>query len=204
MRVSIDPPSGAPLVTEVDESKADCGRELLRRLAAPAATLSGGGTVDVDISWTTIRLRATADEVFAEEPDYAGGTGRFTPSLSVTCHILELQRDMLRAVGAEGEAVAAGQYVRVSRDAMHGTSVVGLRQPDPEAPFTGWQLVTAGISDETEFGQYAVRELAQSRLAWIVPLVLPTGWSFRSVGHTLVEALSPQGQTFELLVSVDV
>lgn len=204
MRVSIDPPSGAPLVTEVDESKADCGRELLRRLVAPAATLSGSGTVDVDISWTTIRLRATADEVVAEEPDYAGGTGRFTPSLSVTCHILELQRDMLRAVGAEGEAVAADQYVRVSRDAMHGTSVVGLRQPDPEAPFTGWQLVTAGISDETEFGQYAVRELAQSRLAWIVPLVLPTGWSFRSVGHTLVEALSPQGQTFELLVSVDV
>ena len=204
MRVSIDPPSGAPLVTEVDESQAECGRELLRRVVAPAATLPGSGTVDVDIAWTTIRLRPTADEVVAEEPDYAGDAGRFTPSLSVTCRILELQREMLRAVGVEGEAIAADQYVRVSDDAMHGTSVVGLRQPDPEVPFTGWQLVTAGISDETEFGQYAVRELAQSRLAWIVPLVLPTGWSFRCVGHTLVEALSPQGQTFELLVSVDV
>jgi hypothetical protein len=92
MRVSVDPPSGAPLVTEVDGSQADCGRELLRRLVAPAATLSGSGMVDVDISWTTIRLRATADEVVAEEPDYAGDTGRFTPSLSVTWHILDMQR----------------------------------------------------------------------------------------------------------------
>jgi hypothetical protein len=204
MRVSIDPPSGAPLVTEVDESQAECGRELLGRLVAPAATLSGSGMVDVDISWTTIRLRATGDEVVAEEPHYAGDTGRFTPSLSVTCHILEMQREMLLTVGVEGEAVAPEQYVRVSRDAMHGTSVVGLRQPESEAPFTGWQMVSAGTLEETQFGQYAVRELAHSRLVWIVPLVLPTGWSFRCVGHTLVEAQSPQGQAFELLLSVDV
>lgn len=204
MRVSIDPPSGAPLVTEVDESQAECGRELLRRLGAPAATLAGSGMVDVDISWTTIRLRATPDEVVAEEPDYAGDAGHFTPSLSVTCHILDVQRDMLLTVGVDGEAVAPDQYVRVSRDAMQSTSVVGHRQPDPEAPFTGWQIVSAGTADEAEFGQYAVRELARARLAWIAPLVLPTGWAFRCVGHTLVDALSPQGQTFELLVSVDV
>jgi hypothetical protein len=204
MRVSVDPPSGAPLVTEVDESQAECGRELLRRLVAPAATLSGSGMVDVDISWTTIRLRATADEVVAEEPDYAGDTGRFMPSLSVTCHVLDIQREMLLTVGVDGEAVAADQYVRVSREAMHSTSVVGHRQPEPEAPFTGWQMVSAGTADDTEFGQYAVRELARSRLVWIVPMVLPTGWSFRCVGHTLVEALSPQGQTYELLASVDV
>ncbi len=204
MRVSIDPPSGAALVTEVDESQAECGRELLGRLAAPAATLAGSGMVDVDISWTTIRLRATPGEVVAEEPDYAGDAGHFTPSLSVTCHILDMQRDMLLTVGVDGEAVASDQYVRVARDAMDSTSVVGHRLPELEAPFTGWQIVSAGTPDEAEFGQYAVRELARSHLVWIVPMVLPTGWSFRCVGHTLVEALSPQGQTFELLASVDI
>lgn len=203
MRLAVDLPSGRSLLTEVDDSLTDCGRELLGRLVAAAATLAAGGTIDVDVAWTTIRLSATADGVIAEEPDYAH-PDRFTRSLSVTCRILDMQREVLRTVGAHGEPVTARQYVRVSREAMRSTSVVGYRDRDLEAPFTGWRIVSAASTDETEFGMHTVRELAACCLVWIVAMVLPVGWSFRCVGHTLVEAVSPEGQAHELLVSVDV
>lgn len=204
MRLSIDLKSGLRLVTEVDDAHAECGRELLGRLMAPAAMLAGSGTVDLEVAWTTVRLSATADEVVAEEPDYARDASRFTPSLAVTCRTLDMQRKVLQTVGVDGEPVTAEQYVRVSRDAMNSTSVAGYRHRDLEAPFSGWQIVSAAAADENAFGMHTVRELAASCLVWIVAMVLPVGWSFRCVGHTLVEGVSPEGRIYELLESVDV
>lgn len=205
MRVSIDLPSGRPLTAEVDDAHAARGHELLARLRKPAATLADRGTVDCELDWATVRLRATADAVVVTEPDYARDPAHFVPSLSVTCRVFDFQQMVLQAVGVDGQPVAAHQHVRVSLAAMRSTSVVGNRQPELEEPFTGWQLVsTASAADDKVGGLYTVRELAAHRVAWILGTVLPVGWSFRCVGSTLADGVSPAGRTHAFLISLDV
>jgi hypothetical protein len=204
MRLAVDLPSGRPLTSEVDEAHAARGREVLTRLVESAGTLADRATVDIELDWATVRLSAAPDAVIAEEPEYARDPSRFVPSLSVTCRVFDQQQNVLRAIGIDGQSVAAHQYVRASLAAMNSTSIVGYREADREEPFAGWQLVsTEALADCDASGQYSVRELAEHRLAWIVAMVLPTGWSFRCVGNTVADALSPTGQTYELLLSVD-
>jgi hypothetical protein len=205
MRLSIDLPSGQPLTTEVDDAHAARAHELLARLVEPAAMLADRDTSESELDWATVRLRAHAGAVVAEEPDYSRDPSRFVPSLSVTCRVFDAQQMVLGAVGVDSQPVAAHQYVRVSLAAMSSISVVGYRQRDLEEPFTGWQLVsTASAADDEVSGQYTVRELAEQHLAWIVAMVLPDGWSFRCVGSTVADCVSPEGRTYELLASLDV
>jgi hypothetical protein len=205
MRLSADLSSGRTLVTDVDDTLATCGRELLAELTSAARELSDAGVVEVEVAWAIVRLHAVGDHVFVEEPDYSHDPSRFTSSLSITCRIVDMQRMLLHRVGADGDYVTAKQYVRVSREAMQSISVVGHRHHDV-APFTGWQIVSARTTDPKgdDHGEYAVCELAAHRLAWIVAMVLPHGWAFRYVGNTLVDAVSPQRETHELNLSVDV
>jgi hypothetical protein len=205
MRLSADLSPGRTLVTDVDETLAACGRALLAELVPAARELPDGGEADVEVAWAAVRLRAAGDHVCVEEPDYSHDPSRFTSSLSNTCQIAGLQRELLRRVGADGDDVTANQYVRASSGAMQSISVVGHRHRDM-APFTGWQIVSAGTTDPEggEYGQYTVRELAAHRLAWIVALALPAGWAFRCVGNTIVDAVSPQRRTHELKLSVDI
>jgi hypothetical protein len=204
MRLAVDLPAGRPLTTEVDEAHAARGHEVLTRLVESALALEDHATVDTELDWATVRLRAMPDSVIAEEPEYSRDPNRFVPSLSVTCRVFDQQQTVLRTVGIDGQPVAAHQYVRVSLAAMNSTSIVGYREADLEEPFTGWQLVSTEAPAEADAsGQYTVRELAEHRLAWIVAMVLPTGWSFRCVGNTVADAVSPTGQTYELLTSLD-
>lgn len=204
MRLSIDLPSGRSLVTDVDEAHAACGRELLGRLVPPAAALPDGAAMEVELDWATVRLRANAEEVVAEEPDYPLDPSRTKPSLSITSQVFDLQRQVLQMVGGAGEAVTAGQYIRVSQDGMDSVTVVGFRHQEDEPIFSGWQLVSPGsIAQNEVFGLYTARELAAHRLVWIVALVLAAGWSFRCVGNTLVDAVSPAGQTYTVQASLD-
>ena len=203
MKLSTDLASGKALVSEVAEAGENCGRELLGQLATRAAALSDGDTQIVDIDWTVVRLRAESQTVVAEEPDYARNAGEFVPSLSVTCHILGLQRKLLGTLNAEDQPVGGQQYARVSLEALRAASVVGHRLKDDEKPFTGWQIVSTAPVRNQNYGLYSIRELAAQRLEWLVAMRLPTGWSFRYVGRTLVDCVSLAGRTFELNLSVE-
>ena len=100
--------------------------------------------------------------------------------------------------------VRAGQYVHVSQRAMHDPSVVGHRREGEGEPFTGWEIVsTREAPGSASFGYYTVEELAAQHPEWMAALHLPPGWSFRFAGHTLVDAVSPQGTTHTLKLAVD-
>lgn len=205
MRMSKELSSGRQLVIEVAEDQTDCGRKLLSQLATRADSVAVGEAVEVDACCTTVRLRSGKHEVVVEEPDYAQDPSRFIASLSVTCLISDSQQRLLHELGVNEDHVAASQYLEVSQEAMRSVSVVGYRREDQEEPFTGWQIVaTTGAAAEDSWGMYSVRELAAHRLVWIVPLVLPVGWSFRCVGNTLVDCVSPARQTHPLNISIDI
>lgn len=119
--------------------------------------------------------------------------------------IAQLQRDLLRTVGATGEPAGAGGYIRVARTALEAVSVIGRRYRD-DLPLTGWQIDAAHSAqpDHGVHGQFQLRELIADKPAWVVAAALPVGWSFLCVGNTIVEAVSPDGTTHEPMLSVDV
>jgi hypothetical protein len=118
--------------------------------------------------------------------------------------IAELQRELLGAVGTQGEPMGPGQYVRVARAALESVSVIGRHAAD-EPPVTGWQIDPARSagSDAGLYGQFDVAELMEERPVWAVAVALPVGWSFRCVGNTIVEARSPEGSAYDVMLSVD-
>jgi hypothetical protein len=92
--------------------------------------------------------------------------------------------------------VGATEFVHVSNAAMRAASVVGHRRAGERAPFTGWEVVAVGEAlDPAAFGYYTVSELAEARPSWLAALELPDGWSFRFVDDTLVDCVSPAGET---------
>jgi hypothetical protein len=142
--------------------------------------------------------------VSVEEPHYDDPNATdFVASVARTGRIFAKQEWLLQTLGVEGHAVDAGQYVRVSSVALHAVSVVGYRRPESELTFTGWEIVSASSPTSKGYGLYALRELSRLRLVWIAAMILPTGWAFRFVGQTLVDCVSPQGETREIMVSID-
>jgi len=201
MRLELPLPSGSVLVAEIDDTDESAGRELLQRLAPSATSLHDGRFLEVDLDWTAVRLRARGHEVYVEEPDYRRNVADFAPTFVLTCRVFAAQQQMLQALRVKGLPVKAQQFVRVSNDALQSVSVVGVRRPESESLFSGWQIVSTA-SDEAH-GQYTVRELSGNRLAWCVPLPLPAHWAFRFVGRSLVDAVSPDGKTHALNLSID-
>lgn len=119
--------------------------------------------------------------------------------------IHELQQELASRLGLQPQPLAPAQYVRVETSALQADAVVGRRSDDEQDPFTGWELVpVSGSSAGWEFGQYSASELARLRPAWLVPLCLPMGWSFRCAGDTLVDVVDPQGVTRSMMLKLDV
>lgn len=113
--------------------------------------------------------------------------------------IRSARADLLSAVRAEVGAVDEGHgekggYVQVADLAMRVAGVFGMCHAGRiELPLTGWQLDPAFIpfDDDRVYGIYHVDELAARRPVWVVPLVLPAGWSFYCDGNTLIDVLAP-------------
>lgn len=205
MRLSVDLRTGKRLVAEVDATQEATGREILNELAAIADAPGMADAIEVELDWSILRLHGIGQEVLVEEPDYMHNPRRFIPSLLVTCSVFDAQQQLLRELEIDGDPATAQQYARVSREALQSTSVVGYRHTEAEAAFCGWQIVSAGSPiDQQTFGQYAIHELAAQRRAWIAAMVLPAGWSFRCVGNTVVDCVSPMGRTYKLQLSVDI
>ena len=203
MRLTLALPADRVLVAEVDPGHEAAGEMLLARLAAPASGLSAGESATVDVDWAPLRLRADERLVVAEEPEYGREGAPFHPSLTVTSALWAAEQRLIAELDLTPEPVTAMQFVHVSDEALRAGSVVGHRRERASGPFTGWEIVSP--TDELEaasFGYYTVRELAARRPAWLAALSLPRGWSFRFVAETLVDCVSPAGETHAVGLSI--
>ncbi len=190
-------------MADVDETDDACGRDILARLVSTAGDLREGENREVVIEWAVVRLAATSNLVVVQEPDYRRNPNEFIPSMATTARLFCKQRNILEQLGLSGEPVEASQYARVSTAAFGAVSVLGRRERDPENAFTGWQIESTDPSANDAFGMYTVREIAAKRLIWMAPLALPPGWAFRFVGNTLMDTVSPTGDTHTPLLSID-
>jgi hypothetical protein len=118
--------------------------------------------------------------------------------------LLQNQAEQLaRSLNVAAQPVRDADYVHVSDRALGAPAVVGYRNEEP-APFTGWQIfATSELPEHAAFADSSVAELSAQRPEWLVGLMLPTGWGFRIVGHTLVDCVSPQGITHALRIMVE-
>lgn len=199
MRLTRALPAGRALAADVDDADEAVGRMLLERLATTASALPAGASSTVDVDWATLRLRAAGQLVAAEEPGYGRDGEHFRPSLARTSRIFAAQRQLIAQLNVEPEPVTATQFVHVSAGAMGAAVVVGHRGDDESGPFTGWRVVSTTDEVETaSFGYYTVRELARQRPAWLAAMILPRSWSFRFSGSTLVDCVSPAGETYAI------
>jgi len=113
-----------------------------------------------------------------------------------------MQRQLLQTLAVDSQPVEENQYVHVSEAAARMPSVVGVRLAE-EKPFTGWQIVATNESPDTaKFGYWSVREIQAEHPAWVLALVLPTGWAFRFTGNTLIDCVSQIGERHVLKMSV--
>lgn len=203
-------PDGRTLRSEVDAADAAEGGLLLERLAAPACALGAGASTVVEVDWALVELRADAATVTAGEPDYHADPAAFVASLVLTSRVRAASQCLLRTVGATAAPVGARQFVHVAVEALQAVSVVGVREADDEAPFTGWRIVPAwGVppadaADGWRCGLHTVQELAALRPAWLAALCLPAGWAFRFAGRVLADAVAPDGTTHRLGLPVEV
>ena len=206
MKLALELSDGRILQAEADPAETAEGRALLRRLAAPAALLRAGETSIADVDWAVLQLRADERTVTVAEPDYHADPTAFVPSITLTSRVFAAERRLLRMLGVEGVPAGARQFVRVAADALQAVSVVGVRQADDEAPFSGWQIVPASTmpSADAAHGLYAVHELAALRPAWMAALCLPPAWAFRFAGRCLVDAVAPGGTTHALGILIEV
>jgi hypothetical protein len=122
---------GKWLVAEVSDKDAEAGRRLLERLAPHAASLVPGTTVDVELEWACIRLRADEDRVYAEEPNYALDAHDFRASLAITALIEATQHRLMRRLNINPQRILARQYVHVSSEAMDAPWVSARRRGRP-------------------------------------------------------------------------
>jgi hypothetical protein len=204
MTLTLNLQSGKSLVAEVAAKDAEAGRLLLERLADRAASLGPGTAVDVELDWARVRLRADEHRVYVDEPEYGGDARRFRPSLAITARLKSAQRQLMRRLNIRPQPVQARQYVHVSKQAMSAPSVVGFRREEENGPFTGWEIIsTAEAPEFASFGYYRVDELAAQHPAWIIGLPLPAGWSLRFVGNTLIDCVSPAGETHAVVLSFE-
>jgi hypothetical protein len=112
-------------------------------------------------------------------------------------------RRVLEALGAAEQRVHAEQYVHVSSSAIDAPGIVGYRRNEQD-PFTGWEIIaTTEDVESATFGYYSVRELSAKRPEWLIALPLPAGWSFRFVGKTLIDCVSPDGETHPMNIFVE-
>jgi hypothetical protein len=113
-----------------------------------------------------------------------------------------MQRQLLQTLAVGSQPVEESQYVHVSEAATRTPSVVGVRLAE-EKPFTGWKIVATNESpDIAKFGYWTVREIQAEHPAWLVALVLPTGWAFRFTGDTLIDCVSQAGVRHVVKMSV--
>lgn len=205
MKLSLRLPSGKALDAEVQDSGAPPAHAWFERLRAPAAALSPGRSAEVALDWAVLRLEDRGGELQLLEPDYAGANlERFVPGVAATDRVFGAQQRLTQGLHLAPQPVGAAQYVRVAESALNHVSVFGHRQAETAPEFSGWQIVGVGAAEDSPFGQYSVRELAQLRLAWMVALCLPVGWSFRFTGQTLIDCAAPDGSTHAVVLSIDV
>ena len=203
MRLTLALPAGRALAADVDEADEAVGRMLLERLATTASALPAGASTTVDVDWATVQLRAAGQLVTAEEPGYGRDGEQFHPSLARTSNIWAAQQQLIAQLNVEPESVTATQFVHVSTGAMAAAEVVGHRGDDASGPFTGWTVVsTTDVPETASFGYYTVRELARQRPAWLAAMILPRSWSFRFSRSTLVDCVSPAGETYAIGLSI--
>jgi hypothetical protein len=203
VRLTLALPAGRALAADVDDADEAVGRMLLERLATTATALPAGASTTVDVGWATLRLRAAGQLVTAEEPGYGRDGEHFHPSLARTSRIWSVQQQLIARLNVEPEQVTATQFVHVSAGAMSAAEVVGHRGDDESGPFTGWTVVSATeVLETASFGYYTVRELARQRPAWLAAMILPRSWSFRFSGDTLIDCVSPAGETSEIGLSL--
>jgi len=196
--------NGRRLLADIDPPCADAARALCQRLVATAEPLQDSQTIEVEIDWAKLRLVDKPGEVQVEEPDYRAAATQFLPSLRATAWVFTLQAELTTRFSLQPLPLKVSHYVRVERAALTAVSVVGKRLPDMQEPFSGWQIVSASSSQgQHDHGQYSAFELATLRLAWMVPLCLPVEWAFRCVGQTLVEVVTPEQDTWPMMLSLD-
>lgn len=196
--------SGLTLVAEVCNECGDLGPQLLERIAPAADRVQVSGTATVALDWATLRLRATNGEVRVGEPEYRSDPAHFTDSMVRTSRVLLIQHKLMRSLGVEAQPVSATQRVRISSDALSATSIVGRRERETDPIATGWQFIAASEEGNQEFGLYTVRQVAEQHPHWCAALALPAGWTFRYVGRTLIDCVSPSGETHKVMLSVEV
>ena len=205
MKLNMHLPSGRTLSADVSDTEIEGAHAWFDRLNAPASALVTGQTVEVELDWATLRLKAQGKEVQVFEPDYSAPDAvRFVPGVATTDQVFAAQERLMRALDLVPQPVHGQQYVRVAESALNSTSVFGHRFAETESEFTGWQIGSSAPAEGESFGQYSVRELTHRNLAWLVAMCLPTGWSFRFAGHTLIDCVAASGQTHELMFSIEV
>ena len=204
MKLHLRLPSGKTLSAEVADRDAPDDHAWFERLREPAAALGPGQSIELALDWAVLRLEDHADGPRLLEPDYAGTElDRFVPGVAATDRVFGAQQALMRTLRLTPQPVGAEQYLRVSAAALRQVSVVGHRHAESAPEFCGWQIVSVDTDDDEPFGQYRVRELARLRLAWMVALGLPVGWSFRYAGHTLIDCVAPDGHTQAMRLSFD-
>jgi hypothetical protein len=195
---------GRTLSAEICDECGDLNARLLVRLASAASAVREGSAVVVELDWATLRLRAASGQVRVEEPDYRRNPENFTDTLVRTSRVFAAQEKLMQVLGVVAEPVSAGQYVRVSNDALTATSIVGTRERETDRIASGWQLIAASESGNEQFGLYKVSQLAGQHPSWCAAFALPPQWAFRFVGNTLIDCLTPAGETRSVMLSVDV
>lgn len=205
MKLTLRLSSGKSLSAEVNDSDGAGAYAWFERLIAPASALDAGQATEVELDWAVLRLEADENEVQVLEPDYSvTDPDRFVTGVARTGRVFSTQVQLMQMLQLPAESVLAQQYVRIAESALNGVSAFGHRFPETESLFTGWQISSAASAADDTFGQFSVRELAHRHLAWIVGLCLPSGWSFRFAGNSLIDCVAPTGQTHAVMLSIDV
>ena len=193
--------SGLTLVAEVCDECGGLGAQLLDRVAAAATALRSGETT-IELDWATLRLRVVEREVHVGEPEL-GASARFSDSIVRTSRALLAGQELMRRLAIAPLPVSVEQRVRIASDALSATSIVGVREAETDQIASGWQLTAATEKGNEQFGLYTVRQVAEQWPHWCAALALPAGWAFRFVGRTLLDCVSPDGKTHEVMLSID-
>jgi hypothetical protein len=206
MKISLPLASGKTLDVDVPDAAVPGAPAWLQGLVPVASALATGHAAEVEVEWAVLRLEADGGRVRVSEPDYASpaATHAFVPGVAATNRVFAAQEQLLQLLRVDPQPVRAAQYLRVGQSALAEVSAFGHRFPEPASEFAGWQICGTEQPTGDTFGQYTVRELAHLRLAWIPALCLPTGWSFRFAGKSLVDCVTPAGETREVMLSLDV
>jgi hypothetical protein len=203
MKVAVQSATGQTYMAPVSGHSRDRAELLLRLLATryPDPPPSGSR---VRLDWGVARLSAQGSEMLVEEPDYRRDPLQFVPGIEFTCSVLGAQQLVHDRLQVSAEPVSYDQAIFVYPPGLACQLLAATRQAPLRAEDSGWRTFDAERIDWTAgFQAHRVYEVPLQRPALMAVLSLPSGWSVRMDGPTLVEAATPEGRRIPLTMTIE-